>query len=136
MEWDHLISGPDAIEQLKIPGTLQLMSGQDDAVQSDTGWTEAHLLLRILAVMGLRRLPDICDGNTIVLPTTISGAPSSACRRVLDRVAESRGSSIRGSPYQKCFCCNPANRREMEPHTYHTLAYKCLAAWLFFPHFF
>jgi hypothetical protein len=39
VEWDHLISRPDALEQLKIPGTLQLLSGQDDAVQADPGWT-------------------------------------------------------------------------------------------------
>jgi hypothetical protein len=45
--------------------------------------------------MGLHRLPDICDGNTIVLPTTISGETSSACWRVLNRVAASRGSLVR-----------------------------------------
>ncbi len=81
MEWDHLICRPDALELLKIPGILQLLSGQDDAAQADPGWTEAHLLLRKLAAMGLHRLPDNCDGNTIVLPTTISGEASSACRR-------------------------------------------------------
>ena len=43
-----LISGPDALEQLKIPGTLQLLSGQDDTAQADPGWSEAHLLFRKL----------------------------------------------------------------------------------------
>ena len=71
------------------------MSRQDDVVQSDPGWAEAHLLMRKLVAMGLHRLSDICDGNTIVLTATISGAASSACRRVLDRVVESRGLSTR-----------------------------------------
>jgi hypothetical protein len=35
------------------------------------------------------------SGNIIVLPKTISRESSSVCRRVLDRVTESRGSSIR-----------------------------------------
>jgi hypothetical protein len=87
VERDHLISRPDALEQLKTPGTLQLLSGQDDAAQADPGWTEAHLLLR--------KLPDIGDGNTIVLPTTVSEKTSPACRRVLNRVAASRGSLVR-----------------------------------------
>jgi hypothetical protein len=64
-------------------------------LQADPGWTEAHLLLRIFVAMGLHRLPDICDGNTIVLPTTISGEASSAYRRILNRVATSRGSLVR-----------------------------------------
>jgi hypothetical protein len=95
VEWDHLISRPDALEQLKIPGTLQLLSGQDDAAQADPGWTEAHLLLRKLVAMGLHRLPDICDGNTIVLSTTISGEVSPAYRQVLSRVVVSGGLLVR-----------------------------------------
>jgi hypothetical protein len=46
-------------------------------------------------LMGLHRLPDICDGNTIVLPTTISGEASPACRRVLSRVTTSQGLLVR-----------------------------------------
>ena len=92
MEWNQLISGPDALEQLKIPGTLQLLSGQDDTTQADPGWTEDHLLLRKLVAMGIHRLPDICDGNTIVLPMTISGESSRECRKVLDKAADRRGS--------------------------------------------
>ena len=41
VEWNHLISRPDALEKLKTPGTLQLLSGQDDTAQSDPGWTDA-----------------------------------------------------------------------------------------------
>jgi hypothetical protein len=95
VEWDHLISRPDALEYLKTPGTLQLLSGQDDSSQTNPGWTEAHLLLCKFLAMGLHRLPDICDGNTIVLPTTISEKASPVCRRVLNRVSASRGSSVR-----------------------------------------
>ncbi len=95
MAWDHLISRPDALDQLKIPGTLQLLSGQDDAAQADPGWTEAHLLLCKLVAMGLHRLPDICDGNTIVLPTTISGEANHVFRRVLNSVTVSRGWLVR-----------------------------------------
>jgi hypothetical protein len=95
VEWDHLISRPDTLEQLKTPGTLHLLSGQNDAAQTDPGWKDAHLLLRKLVVMGLHRLPDICDGNTIVLPTTISEEASSECRRVLNRVAVNRDSLVR-----------------------------------------
>jgi hypothetical protein len=107
VEWDHLISRPDALEQLKIPGTLQLLSGQDDAAHADPGWTEAHLLLRKLVVMGLHRLPDICDGNTIVLPTTISGEASPACRRVLNSVTASRGSLVRWVDMTPNACYSP-----------------------------
>ncbi len=80
---------------IEIPGTLHLLSGQDDTTQTDPGWTEVHLLLHKLVTMGLHCLPDICDGNTIVLPTTISGEANSVCRRVLNRVTASRGSLVR-----------------------------------------
>ena len=61
-----------SLAQLKVRETLQILSGQGDTLKSDPGFLEAHLLLRKLAVMGLHRLPDICDWSTIVSPTTIS----------------------------------------------------------------